>query len=196
MYYYIKGIYAQKGDNYIVVDAGGVGYMIYTSSESLSKVGEIGSNITVYTYLYVREGVMDIYGFLTIEEKNMFLNLIGVSGVGPKAALSILSVTTPASFAVAVITKDVKTITKAQGVGPKAAQRIILELTDKMNNSDLCIPEDTEVTEMLSDNKSEAISALMVLGYSSMDAHSAVKNIDNSLDVEEIIKKALLNLMK
>lgn len=195
MYYYIKGTLVQKSDNYIVVDANGVGYMIYTSLNSMQNTGEIGKKITIYTYLHVREDVMDLFGFTTIEEKNMFLHLISVSGVGPKAALSILSVTTPAKFALAVITNDVKTITKASGVGPKMAQRVILELKDKMKTDELEIDLEDESDNILSDNRSEAISALVVLGYSSNDAQKAVKGIDGTLSVEEIIKKALAGLL-
>ena len=195
MYYYIKGTLVQKSDNYIVVDANGVGYMICTSLNSMQNTGEIGKKITIYTYLHVREDVMDLFGFTTIEEKNMFMQLISVSGVGPKAALSILSVTTPAKFAVAVITNDVKTITKASGVGPKMAQRVILELKDKMKTDELEIDLEDESDDILSDNRSEAISALVVLGYSSNDAQKAVKGIDGTLSVEEIIKKALAGLL-
>ena len=192
MYYYIKGTLVQKNDNYIVVDANGVGYMIYTSLNSMENAGK---KITIYTYLHVREDVMDLFGFTTIEEKNMFMQLISVSGVGPKAALSILSVTTPAKFAVAVITNDVETITKASGVGPKMAQRVILELKDKMKTDELEIDFEDESDDILSDNRSEAISALVVLGYSSNDAQKAVKGIDGTLSVEEIIKKALAGLL-
>lgn len=195
MYYYIKGTLVQKSDNYIVVDANGVGYMIYTSLNSMENADEVGKKITIYTYLHVREDVMDLFGFTTIEEKNMFMQLISVSGVGPKAALSILSVTTPAKFAVAVITNDVKTITKASGVGPKMAQRVILELKDKMKTDELEIDLEDESEDILSDNRSEAISALVVLGYSSNDAQKAVKGIDGTLSVEEIIKKALAGLL-
>ena len=195
MYYYIKGTLVQKNDNYIVVDANGVGYMIYTSLNSMQNTGEVGKKITIYTYLNVREDVMDLFGFTTIEEKNMFMHLISVSGVGPKAALSILSVTTPAKFALAVITNDVKTITKASGVGPKMAQRVILELKDKMKTDELEIDLEDESDDILSDNRSEAISALVVLGYSSNDAQKAVKGIDGTLSVEEIIKKALAGLL-
>lgn len=195
MYYYIKGTLVQKNDNYIVVDANGVGYMIYTSLNSMRNAGEVGKKITIYTYLHVREDVMDLFGFTTIEEKNMFMQLISVSGVGPKAALSILSVTTPAKFAVAVTTNDVKTITKASGVGPKMAQRVILELKDKMKTDELEIDLEDESDDILSDNRSEAISALVVLGYSSNDAQKAVKGIDGTLSVEEIIKKALAGLL-
>ena len=173
MYYYIKGTLVQKSDNYIVVDANGVGYMIYTSLNSMENAGEVGKKITIYTYLHVREDVMDLFGFTTIEEKNMFMQLISVSGVGPKAALSILSVTTPAKFAVAVI----------------------LELKDKMKTDELEIDLEDESDDILSDNRSEAISALVVLGYSSNDAQKAVKGIDGTLSVEEIIKKALAGLL-
>lgn len=195
MYYYIKGTLVQKGDNFIVVDANGVGYMIYTSLTSLADAGETGRNITMYTYLHVREDVMDLFGFTSIEEKNMFMHLISVSGVGPKAALAILSVTTPAKFAVAVVTNDVKTITKASGVGPKMAQRVILELKDKLKTEELEIDTEENMVEIPSDNKNEAISALIVLGYSPSDAQKAVKGIDGELGVEEIIKKALSSLL-
>lgn len=195
MYYYIKGTLVQKSDNYIVVDTNGVGYMIYTSLNSMQNAGEVGKEITIYTYLHVREDVMNLFGFTTIEEKNMFMHLISVSGVGPKAALSILSVTTPAKFAVAVITNDIKTITKASGVGPKMAQRVILDLKDKMKTDELEIDLEDESEDILSDNRSEAISALVVLGYSSNDAQKAVKGIDGTLSVEEIIKKALAGLL-
>ena len=195
MYYYIKGILAWKGDGFVVVDAGGVGYMIYTSLSSITGVGERGREITMYTYLHVREDIMDLYGFATQEEKDMFMKLISVSGVGPKAALAILSVTTPSRLAVAVVTNDVKTITKASGVGPKMAQRVILELKDKIKTEELDIVAAEDVEEMPSDNKNEAISALIVLGYSPLDAQNAVRKIDGTLSVEAIIKKALSGLL-
>ncbi len=195
MYYYIRGTLVQKSDNFIVVDAAGVGYMIYTSLNSIAGAGETGREITVYTYLHVREDVMDLFGFTTVEEKNMFLRLISASGVGPKAALAILSVTTPSKLALAVATGDVKTITKASGVGPKLAQRVILELKDKMTAEELDITAEDGDYEIPSDNKSEAISALIVLGYGAADAQKAVRGIDGSLGVEEIIKKALSGLL-
>ncbi|MCD8181063.1 MAG: Holliday junction branch migration protein RuvA [Firmicutes bacterium] len=194
MYYYIKGSLVQKSDNYMVVDANGVGYMIYTSLASLENAGEIGNEITVYTYLHVREDVMDLFGFTALEEKNLFMQLISVSGVGPKAALAILSVTTPAKFAAAVITNDVKAITKAAGVGPKMAQRVILELKDKVKTDNL--PLDNDEPEYIeSDSAGEAVSALVVLGYSVSDAQKTVSGIDPKLGVEEIIKRALSKLL-
>lgn len=195
MYYYIKGKLALKDLNFAVVEAGGVGYLIYTSLKSLSELGETGSVVTMYTYLNVREDAQDLFGFTTIEEKNMFLHLLSVSGVGPKAALAILSVVTPAQFAVAVVTNDVKTITKAAGVGPKLAQRVILELKDKLKTEDLELRDDEMADISVSDSKSEAISALVVLGYSANDAKAAVRKLDGELSTEEIIKKALAGLL-
>ena len=195
MYYYIKGTLVQKSDNYIVVDTNGIGYMINTSLTTLNDLGSSGAEVTIYTYLHVREDAMELFGFSSQEEKNMFVHLISVSGVGPKVALSILSVASPAKFAVAVVTNDVKTITKASGVGPKLAQRIILELKDKLKTDELGIDNSEEISFDASDNRSEAVSALIVLGYSPADAQKAVSKTDASLGVEEIIKKALGSLL-
>lgn len=196
MYYYIKGTLVQKSDNYIVVDANGIGYMINTSLTTLNALGASGGEVTIYTYLNVREDAMELYGFSSQEEKNMFIHLISVSGVGPKAALNMLSAASPAKLAAAVVTNDVKTITKAQGVGPKLAQRVILELKDKLKTEELGIDfEDADMPVEMTDNRSEAISALVVLGYSPSDAQKAVGRVDASLEVEEIIKKALGSLL-
>ena len=197
MYYYIKGKLAHKDIDFIVIDAGGVGYKINTSLTSMPLFGDKGADTMAYTYLHVREDVMDLYGFATKEEREMFLRLLAISGVGPKAALAILSVATPSKLAVAVLTNDVKIITKAAGVGPKLAQRVILELKDKLKDTDLSIDEADalEAEAAPSDSKNDAISALVVLGYSANEAKEAVRNIDGSLDTEEIIKKALINLM-
>ena len=197
MYYYLKGTLAAKGENYIVVDVSGVGYMVYTSLNGIEKSGPIGNQITVYTYLNVREDAMDLYGFVTDEEKKMFMLLISVSGVGPKAGLAILSVAPPAKIATAIITGDTKTITKAAGVGPKVAQRVILELKDKMDSSSLGIEtEDLSVSdEIITDNRAEAMSALVVLGYSANDARNVLSKLDSSLSTEDLIKQALVKLM-
>jgi Holliday junction DNA helicase RuvA len=198
MYYYIKGVLAAKGENYIVVDAAGVGYMIYTSLDDIQRAGATGSSITMYTYLNVREDAMDIYGFITEEERKMFLQLISVSGVGPKAGLAILSAASPSKIAAAIITGDTKTLTKAAGVGPKAAQRIILELKDKIDSQALGIDDQAAVNEdiVMSDNRAEAVSALVVLGYGINDAKNVVARLDGELSVEELIKQALVRLMK
>ncbi len=199
MYYYIKGKLALKGSNYIVVDAAGVGYMVYTSADSLEKAGAVGSEITMYTYLNVHEDIMELYGFITQEEKEMFLRLISVSSVGPKAAIAILSVLTPPQLAAAIITGNAKQLTKAQGVGPKGAQRIILELKDKIDTSGLEAELEegalAENGEILADAKAEAMSALVVLGYSAQEARTALAKLDGTLTTEQLIKQALAKLM-
>lgn len=196
MFYYLKGELAQKQENFAVLDIGGVGYKIYTSGVSLDSVKE-GSEVTFYTYVYVREDILDIYGFTTNEELSMFNHLLSVSGVGPKAALAILSVVTPNQLVLAVLTDDAKTLTKAAGVGTKVAQRVILELKGKFKNTEI-VPEDivgTTVDISGADNATEAVSALTVLGYSHQEAKKAVSKIDAKLPTEEIVKKALFELM-
>lgn len=197
MFYYIKGTAALKGANFAVIDAGGVGYRVFTSATSLSRI-ETGAKVTMYTYMYVREDTMNIYGFSTNEELSMFEHLISVNGVGPKAALSILSAAPPERFALAVVTGDTKLITKAQGVGPKLAQRIILELKDKMKTEDLPSSAAVQYEELpeMSDSLSEAVSALMVLGYSQAEAQAAVSKCSPTDEVELIVKQALKNLLK
>ena len=194
MYYYIKGILVQTAVNFAVLDCHGVGYKIYTSAETLRSLPNAGSEVLLYTYLYVREDTQDLYGFFTPEEQGLFLELLSVSGVGPKAALSILSVTTPASFALAVITNQIKVITKASGVGPKLAQRIILELRDKMKNVEILTGDAPEIADSAA--HSEAVSALIVLGYSAQAAENAVSGISGEQKTEDIVREALKKLMK
>lgn len=198
MYYYIKGELAHKGENFIVIDASGVGYKIYTSLSSIEKCAATGSYITVYTYLNVREDAMELYGFLDEEERGMFLSLISVSGVGPKAALAILSVASAQRVAAAIVTGDEKLLTKASGVGPKAAKRIILELKDKIDSDELGISDDSGFEpsgEVITDSRAEALSALTVLGYNTNEAKNVLLSLDASLSTEELIKKALSKLM-
>lgn len=196
MYYYIKGKYITKSDSFAVIEAGGIGYKIYTSALNLEKMPSPGSEITMYTHLYVREDVMDLYGFSTNEEITLFLQLMSVSGIGPKAALSIMSVMTCEQFALAVITDDIKAITKAQGVGPKVAQRIVLELRDKLKTVD-ALPENAKSMVAEQENHcSEAVTALVVLGYTAGEAKRAVSGVDPGLPVELMIKEALKILMK
>lgn len=200
MYYYIKGTLVHKGENVIVIDAQGVGYKIYTSLECIEKSPHIGSEVTVYTYLNVREDAMELYGFYSEEERNMFLMLISVSGVGPKAALALLSVAPPQRLATAIITGDEKLLTKASGVGPKAAKRVILELKDKIDNDTLGVDEDGVLPSVadetvITDSRAEAMSALVVLGYNANEARSVLLKLDAALTTEELIKKALLELM-
>lgn len=192
MYYYIKGKVVYKDDNAVAIDANGIAYLINTTYTSIVSLGDAGTEVTMYTYLHVREDIMELYGFTTMEEKKMFILLLSVSGVGPKAALAILSVAEPQKIAAAVVCNDIKMITKASGVGPKLAQRVILELKDKLNAEDLELNEFEESIETVSDSKNEAVSALVSLGYSVNDAKNMVSKIAADLSVEEIIKKALM----
>ena len=194
MYYYIKGELVLKQDNFAVVDNSGAGYKIYTSALSLSGVS-VGDDVTFYTYLYVREDIFDVYGFTKNDELTMFLHLLSVSGVGPKAALAILSTLTPNQLVLAVMTNDAKALTKANGVGAKMAQRVILELSGKLKNSEI-LPDESIPQEVTLDTSAvEAVSALTVLGYSQAEAKKAVSKVDPTLGVEEIVRKALAHLM-
>lgn len=194
MYAYIKGILTYKNYPVVVLEAGGVGYKISTTTNTIGKLPELGETVTLYTYLNVKEDIMELYGFYTREELSVFELLISVSGVGPKVGATILSSVNPQSFVVAVATGDAKAITKAQGVGPKLAARIILELKDKINkDGGVEIPESVSQGQSLEVND-EAVEALMVLGYSPSEAKKAVAGLTGT--VEEIIGIALKNLMK
>jgi len=191
MFYYLKGIIAHKDENFAVVDAGGVGYKVYTSYSNLSKM-ELGTPSTLYTYMHIREDIMNIYGFLSKEELDFFELLISVSGVGPKAGLAVLSTLTPGELVIAVVTNDAKSISKAPGIGKKTAERIILELKDKIKDNEAKTAIETGGYEVISGETNEAISALIVLGYTEQEAMRAVKSVDSSkTKVEDIIKDAL-----
>nr|MBP3681257.1 Holliday junction branch migration protein RuvA [Clostridia bacterium] len=201
MYAYIKGSLEIKTAEYVVVETSGIGYKIFMSETAIDKLGEIGSIVKIYTYLKVREDDMSLYGFNTNEELRMFELLLSVSGVGAKSAIVILSNITPSSFALAVITDDVSKLKKLPGIGPKTAQRIILELKDKLNAINDTSKDELE--EMLSKKEedgekvAEAMSALQVLGYSRKEIEVAFEGFDKSdLGVEDIIKKGLLYLSR
>lgn len=194
MYYFIKGELVLKQDNFAVVEAYGVGYKIYTSQLSLNEISA-GNRVTFYTYLYVREDIFDIYGFTKNDELSMFQHLLSVSGVGPKAALAVLSALTPNQLVLAVMTSDAKALTKASGVGAKMAQRIILELSGKLKNSEIIPGELANDEASIDTGALEAVSALTVLGYSEAEAKKAVSKVDPKLGVEEIVRKALTMLM-
>lgn len=201
LFAYIKGKLEYKHNDYIVVEANGVGYKIYTSLSTIQNVDAVGSEVKIYTYLYVREDIMSLYGFSTQEELGMFELLLGVSGVGPKAAISVASSMSPSKFGLAVITDDYKSLTKAQGVGNKMAQRIILELKDKIKKMDLVSTpsSDDETGNVGEDNSrfSEAISALIVLGYTASEASKAVVSVyKEDMDIEAVIKNALKSLAR
>ena len=195
MFYYLKGILTYKKENFIVIDCGGIGYKVFVPTSL--KTGDIGKEVKVYTYIYRKEDITDIYGFHSEDELNIFEIMISVSGVGPKAGLSILSTMESSKFALAVATNDAKTITKVPGIGPKLAQRIILELKDKMKKSDLVNHSNSDNITLLNDTSTESVDALMVLGYSRDEAKKAVNAVNSSsMDIESIIKEALKILMK
>lgn len=194
MYYYIKGEFIKNGDGFIVVEANGIGYKINTSLSAMRQMPCAGERVLFFTYLHVREDVQDLYGFPTENELEMFLKLLSVSGVGPKAALAILSAAQPSEIALAVIQKNTSVIMRAQGVGPKLAERVILELKNKIKNSEL-IPADY-TAEPISDSSDEAVEALTALGYSEQEAKRAVGLAEDAKSVEETVKQALKNLMK
>ena len=199
MFAYIKGILEVKTKGYIVIDVSGIGYKVFMSETAIESLGEIGQSVKVHTYLKVREDEMSLYGFNTNEELRMFELLLSVSGIGAKSAISILSNITPSSFALAVITNDVNRIKSLPGIGPKSAQRIILELKDKIE-TDEAISEDRniDIKSVTFDNEKiqEAVSALQVLGYSRKEIEKALQKVDNNLTIEEIIKIGLKNLAR
>ncbi len=200
MYAYIKGCLEIKNSDSVVVEAGGVGYKIFASVSTIEKLGEIGNVVKVYTHYHVREDNISLYGFYSLEELRMFELLIGVSGVGAKSAITILSNISPSKFALSVITNDVKELTKLPGIGGKSAQRIILELKDKLKTEESIAAEtDFEIQSIINkdDNVHEAISALQVLGYPVKEATKAVASFDSTtLSVEDIIKRALVYFTK
>ena len=200
---YIKGILEIKTKGYIVVEAGGLGYKIFMPESTIANTGNIGDKVQIYTFMRVREDDVSLYGFLTNEELRMFELLLSVSGIGAKGALGILSNITPSQFALAVISNDVAILKKVPGIGPKTAQRAILELKDKLKKEqEISIAEGEQTSNIeqviKEDEKvSEAISALQVLGYSKREIIEALQTIEvTSLSVEDIIKKGLANLAK
>lgn len=200
---YIKGILEIKTKEYIVVEAGGLGYKIFMPESTIANTGNIGDKVQIYTFMRVREDDVSLYGFLTNEELRMFELLLSVGGIGAKGALGILSNITPSQFALAVISNDVAILKKVPGIGPKTAQRAILELKDKLKKEqEISIAEGEETSNIeqviKEDEKvSEAISALQVLGYSKREIVEALQTIEvTSLSVEDIIKKGLANLAK
>lgn len=203
MIYFIKGELLTTEPGALIVDTGSIAYKLYVSDNTISAfASKIGSQVRVYTYLSVREDAMDLFGFHSLEEKNTFNMLITVSGVGPKAALAILSIMTPSSFAMAVNSGDTKAISKANGVGPKTAARVILELKDKLTKGlgDIHVSEGVAQSPKSSadiSKYSDALNALIVLGYSRTEALSALRGLDTaSLSLEDMITAALKNLIK
>lgn len=201
MFYYVKGPVAHIAPYLAVIDCAGVGYACRTTQTTLSYL-ERGKEAKLYTYLNVREDAMELYGFYSENELSCFEMLLGISGVGPKAALAILSSTTPEGLATAIITGDERALTAAAGVGKKIAQRVILELKDKLAKGQLSAPGSesyggTGVTVIPQNKASEAAAALAVLGYSSQEVALALKGLDlEALPLEEIVRQALKKMVK
>ena len=201
MFYYVSGPVAHIEDHLAVIDCGGVGYACRTTNYTIASLRK-GEKAKLFTHLNVREDAMELFGFATQEELNLFEQLISVSGVGPKAAISILSATTPANLAMSIITEDQKALTCAPGIGKKIAQRVILELKDKLAKGQAMTMAGesyggTGVTVIPENKLSEATAALAVLGYSQAEINVALKGIDlSALTLEEAIKAALKKMMK
>lgn len=199
MYYYLNGTVSHVAAYLAVIDCGGVGYACRTTNHTLAQLKK-GDTAKLYTHMHVREDIMELYGFASEEERNCFQMLIGVSGVGPKAALSILSATTPEGLALSIITGDEKALTVAQGIGKKIAQRIILELKDKLSKGQLPGSESyggTGITLIPENKVNEAAAALSVLGYGAEEISLAMKGIPvDELALEEVIKQALRKMVK
>lgn len=193
MFYYLNGTVTVLDQNLAVVDCGGVGYACRTTNYTLARL-QLGKPAKLYTYCNIREDAFDIYGFSTREEMNCFEQLLSVSGVGPKAALAILSVVSPDQFTLAVMTQDDKTLTMAQGVGKKMAQRILLELKDKIagQQMELTSASMAGAPVVRGSKSAEATAALASLGYSTAEIGAALKGIDvENLPLEEIVRQAL-----
>ena len=196
MFYYLDGTVAELQPYLAVIDCGGVGYACMTTNNTLSALKK-GQRARLYTYLHVGENVFGLYGFQTQSELNSFKMLIGVSGVGPKAALAILSVGTPETLAMAIVTGDEKALTVAPGIGKKIAQRIILELKDKIAKEQSAVPMGGVSAGAFSTKATEAAAALAVLGYSSQEVSAAMKGNDaESLPLEEIIRACLKKMVR
>ncbi|MCL1807010.1 MAG: Holliday junction branch migration protein RuvA [Oscillospiraceae bacterium] len=196
MIYAVHGTVEHTEPYLAVIDTGGVSYSVNTSLQTLSRLKK-GEKARLFTYLYLREGICDLYGFHSREELSSFKLLIGISGVGPKAAVSILSAGTPEKIALAVITGDEKALTVAPGIGKKLAQRIILELKDKLSREVTASPSSAGVISFEpGDALTEAQAALCVLGYTPVEAAMAVKGLDEALPLEEMIRQALKRMSR
>ena len=201
MYSYIKGELAEVNTDHIVIDVGGIGYMIYIPAQSLNYLPGIGEMLKVHTYLYMREDAMILYGFLTKDDLEMFKLLITVSGIGPKGGLAVLSTLNSDDLRFAVLSGDSKAISKAPGIGSKTAQRVIIDLKDKLSLEDAFekkLEHENEKINVSSNSqvKNEAVMALNALGYSSTESLKAVSKVEitDDMDVEDVLKAALKHM--
>ena len=198
MFYYVSGTVAEIGPNLAVIDCGGVGYACATTNYTISRLKK-GERAKLFTYLHVREEIFELFGFSSQQELSSFKMLIGVSGVGPKAALAILSSTTPNNLALSIVTGDEKALTAAPGIGKKIAQRIILELKDKLAKEQTSFSSDGPVPVIAAGGAStagEASAALAVLGYGTPEIAAALKGVDMEQPLEEIIRQALKKMVR
>lgn len=199
MIYNVKGKLTYIDTQFVVIECGGIGFKCFTSLNTAKSIGKVGNEVNLFTYLSVKEDAMDLFGFLTQAELDSFKLLITVSGVGPKAAVSILSELDPDRLAVAIAAGDIKSITKANGVGKKTAERVVLELKDKMVNiatgevSSAAVSASTIVEESAS---ADAVAALVSLGFTQSDAAVVVGQMDKSLSSDEMIRLGLKQLSR
>lgn len=200
MYAYIKGELAEINTDHIVVEAGGIGYQVFISLQTFDYLPSVGEDLKIYTYLYLREDAMILYGFLTKDDLELFKLLISVSGIGPKGGLAILSTLEADDLRFAILSGDAKAISKAPGVGGKTAQRVILELKDKLSLEDAFEAKTEHVQKNAAvaggSVKNDAVMALTALGYSSTESLKAVSAVEitEDMDVEEVLKAALKHL--
>ncbi|MEE1305320.1 MAG: Holliday junction branch migration protein RuvA [Agathobacter sp.] len=201
MYSYIRGELAEINSDHIVVDVNGIGYQIFIPGQSMNYLPYIGDVIKVHTYLYIREDAMVLYGFLSKEDLEVFKQLITVSGIGPKGGLAILSTLSADDLRFAILSGDSKAISKAPGIGAKTAQRVILDLKDKISfeeafESKLEKATDAPIQSLNNTNKNDAVLALNALGYSSTESLKAVSKVEITadMDVEDILKAALKHM--
>lgn len=198
MFEYIKGIYIGLSKDYIIVENNNIGYKIFTSGSTMAKMPNVNEEVKLYLEQVVREDYNGLYGFLTEEEREMFNLLMTINGVGRKAALSLLSISNVNKLKLSIVTSDYNMLMKAPGIGKKIAQRIILELTDKVgktreDNIDMNL--NNEEFDGSINNYAEAMSALLALGFSEKEAEGALKAVDIKTNLEEIIKNCLKHLM-
>lgn len=196
---YIKGLLVETFEDTIVVEAGNIGYNIHVPLSLLERLPKVGNEVKVFTYFQVREDAMSLYGFLNRQDLDMFKQLIGVNGIGPKGALGVLSTLTPDSLRMAIISGDAKAISKAPGIGVKTAQRVILDLKDRVHIEDM-LPHETETEalggSLVGQTGKEAMEALVALGYSGSEAAKAVRQVEitDEMTVEDVLKASLKHL--
>ncbi|ABG85660.1 Holliday junction branch migration protein RuvA [Clostridium perfringens] len=201
MYEYIRGQFQGISKDYVVIELNNIGYRIFTSGNTMSNMPKVGDEVLLYLEQIVREDFIGLYGFTTKEELEMFKLLLSINGVGAKAALSLLSISTVNNLKYAIMMGDEKHITRAPGIGKKTAQRIILELKDKLKPDELT-SEEEQLIEGINDNSdysfniNETLSALMALGYTEKEAQKALEKVDKTLSIENMIKESLKLLMR